>query len=111
MYSYGLPPFEAGGRLTLGQGNGSSWLRRLRRPPHAACGIAGTDGTVRGTSRGRLMRRSTLFAFVPFLLASPVAGAEPVQVPVFEAGKGGYHTYRIPSVIVTPKGTLLAFCE
>ncbi|MGA1606806.1 MAG: sialidase family protein [Planctomycetota bacterium] len=27
------------------------------------------------------------------------------------SGKGGYHTYRIPALIVTPKGTLLAFCE
>lgn len=30
---------------------------------------------------------------------------------VYVAGTGGYHTYRIPSLIVTPKGTLLAFCE
>jgi sialidase-1 len=27
------------------------------------------------------------------------------------SGKGGYHTYRIPALVVTPKGTLLAFCE
>ena len=26
-------------------------------------------------------------------------------------GQGGYHTYRIPSLIVTTKGTVLAFCE
>jgi sialidase-1 len=30
---------------------------------------------------------------------------------VFTSGTGGYHTYRIPSLLVTPKGTLLAFCE
>ncbi len=30
---------------------------------------------------------------------------------VFTNGAGGYHTYRIPSLLVTPKGTLLAFCE
>jgi sialidase-1 len=30
---------------------------------------------------------------------------------IFKAGEGGYHTYRIPSVIVTLKGTVLAFCE
>jgi sialidase-1 len=30
---------------------------------------------------------------------------------VFTNGVGGYHTYRIPSLLITPKGTLLAFCE
>lgn len=30
---------------------------------------------------------------------------------VFESGVGGYHTYRIPAVIATQQGTLLAFCE
>jgi sialidase-1 len=33
------------------------------------------------------------------------------QTELFQAGEGGYHTYRIPSLIVTVKGTLLAFCE
>ena len=30
---------------------------------------------------------------------------------VFAAGQGGYHTYRIPALIVTSNQTLLAFCE
>src|SRR6185436_16717863 len=30
---------------------------------------------------------------------------------VFVSGQDGYHTFRIPSAIVTPKGTALAFCE
>ena len=35
----------------------------------------------------------------------------PPQVDVFKSGEGGYHTYRIPAIVVTKKGTLLAFCE
>jgi len=38
-------------------------------------------------------------------------GAPPLEVDLFHAGEGGYHTYRIPALLVTPKGTLLAFCE
>ena len=30
---------------------------------------------------------------------------------VFVRGVDGYHTYRIPAIVVTRKGTLLAFCE
>jgi len=33
------------------------------------------------------------------------------QTPVFVAGQDGYHTYRIPALLPTTKGTLLAFCE
>ncbi len=44
-------------------------------------------------------------------LAIAFATSAPEQVDVFVAGTGGYHTYRIPSVIRTRRGTLLAFCE
>ena len=33
------------------------------------------------------------------------------QTDVFVSGRDGYHTYRIPALSVTKKGTLLAFCE
>jgi sialidase-1 len=39
------------------------------------------------------------------------AAPEPSQVEVFRSGEDGYHTYRIPALIVSKKGTLLAFCE
>ena len=35
----------------------------------------------------------------------------PHYVEVYVAGEGGFHTFRIPSVIATPSGTLLAFAE
>jgi sialidase-1 len=46
---------------------------------------------------------------VVLALAMPPLRAEPVDV--FVAGKDGYFAYRIPSLIATPRGTLLAFCE
>lgn len=42
--------------------------------------------------------------------ARPQAGA-PRETALFKAGEGGYHTYRIPALIATPRGTVLAFCE
>jgi len=35
----------------------------------------------------------------------------PELIDVFVAGDGGYHTYRIPSAILAPNDTLLAFAE
>ena len=49
------------------------------------------------------------FALAFNLPAAPLD--EFVQTDVFVSGEEGYNTYRIPSLIVTPKGTLLAFCE
>jgi sialidase-1 len=33
------------------------------------------------------------------------------QADVFSAGTDGYHTYRIPALVVSKKGSVLAFCE
>jgi sialidase-1 len=41
-------------------------------------------------------------------LATPAA---PAFSNIFISGTDGYHTYRIPALLVTKKGTLLAFCE
>jgi len=48
-------------------------------------------------------------AVVGFCL--PLAAAEPRKLDLWEAGKSGYEVYRIPGLVVTPKGTLLAYCE
>ena len=43
----------------------------------------------------------------------PGIAAEPLfeKVDLFEAGKDGYVLYRIPGIVVTKKGTVLAYCE
>src|SRR5690606_29223982 len=47
--------------------------------------------------------------------ASAVPTTRPVgdlpQEPLFVSGQGGYHTYRIPSLLVTKSGAVLAFAE
>jgi sialidase-1 len=35
----------------------------------------------------------------------------PFQTPVYKQGDGGYHTFKIPTMITAPNGTILAFAE
>lgn len=44
-------------------------------------------------------------------LTSLITAAEPDKVDVFGAGSEGYPIYRIPTLVVTGKGTLIAVCE
>ncbi|MHC4994068.1 MAG: sialidase family protein [Planctomycetota bacterium] len=44
-------------------------------------------------------------------MAAPSLAAGFEQQALFTSGQEGYHTFRIPSIITTPKGTTLAFCE
>src|SRR5579862_1390820 len=48
---------------------------------------------------------------IGWLLCLTAWGGSLTETEIFRAGEGGYHTYRIPAMIVTSKGTLLAFCE
>jgi sialidase-1 len=57
----------------------------------------------------RLVNRRTFLS-----LASPASAAAPADIEeksVWKAGDAGYHTYRIPALLPTRRGTLLAFCE
>jgi len=53
------------------------------------------------------------FLFVSALVLpdQSASSQQPQQTDVFIFGTNGYHTYRIPSLLVTKNGTLLAFCE
>jgi sialidase-1 len=53
-----------------------------------------------------------LFAILIACLTGPTLfAAEPVKIDLFEAGAGGYETYRSPGVVATKKGTVLVYCE
>ena len=32
-------------------------------------------------------------------------------IDLFSSGEGGYNSYRIPAIFVSPGGTVLVFCE
>jgi len=51
------------------------------------------------------------FAWIVLLIAGFSFSAEPQRQDLFVAGEGGYVQYRIPGIIATGKGTLLAYCE
>lgn len=57
--------------------------------------------------------RSLHRVFFALLLLQPAFAAEPMleKMDLFEAGKDGYALYRIPGIVVTKKGTALAYCE
>ncbi len=59
------------------------------------------------------MKRSALTVLASLLPlgAAIAAPASLEQTALWTAGQEGYHTYRIPSLLVTGKGSVLAFCE
>ena len=69
------------------------------------------------------MRACRLFLSTMWLVAGVALGQEPIDsadatggpgaatVVVWQAGADGYHTYRIPALVVTTQGSVLAFCE
>ena len=55
----------------------------------------------------------TLVAFAAALALPTTVAAEPsiTRQTLFEENEGGYRLYRIPGIVVTAKGTVLAYCE
>ena len=55
----------------------------------------------------------TIMAFAVTRFASTASAAEPSlqKVDLFTANSDGYMLYRIPGIVVTAKGTVLAYCE
>lgn len=49
--------------------------------------------------------------FVLAAFAAPCFAADPEKIDLFHADTGGYKIYRIPGIVVTKSGTVLAYCE
>ena len=64
----------------------------------------------RARNRWRIAALAVWAAALP-LAASSAAPAAFERVDLFESGVGGYAYYRIPGMVVTAKGTVLAYCE
>jgi len=66
-------------------------------------------------SPARQLRRAFIGLATILVFASAavgqVAARDPRYTEVYTSGEKGYNTFRIPSVIATPRGTLLAFAE
>ena len=61
-----------------------------------------------------VIQRLVICVFAAFFLAlTPAYGTRPfiTQAAVYHAKDGAYFTHRIPALLTTGKGTLLAFCE
>src|SRR5262249_43969158 len=90
----------------------------LSPPPRSGEGAGGRGRSATSADEERTMRAvPPRLATALCLLFGPcvtgrLRGADaPARTDLFVSGKEGYPTFRIPSLLVTPKGTLLAFCE
>lgn len=59
--------------------------------------------------RSHLLALTSIFA--PLTFTAPAADPFIEKTDLFTAGQGGYAMYHIPGIVVTAKGTVLAWCE
>lgn len=55
--------------------------------------------------------QTLLFSLLAFAFSSTGYGQKVNTAILWTQGTGAYNNYRIPSLIISPKGTVLAFCE
>ena len=73
---------------------------------------ADSDGAVGRVGFRPWRNRMTITGFsLEGNLIEPPTAPPPLFLGDHAGGTGGYHTYRIPALAVTNKGTVLAFCE
>lgn len=58
-----------------------------------------------------ITRRTALVGFAACGFSRPAPKTDVEKIDLFRAGEGNYKLYRIPGIVVTAKGSVLAFCE
>ncbi|UCD50887.1 MAG: exo-alpha-sialidase [Phycisphaerales bacterium] len=94
-------------------------VRLMDNTKGADCGYPGLellpDGTFVTTTYGHWTEGQAPYIVTVRLKLSELdrraAALKPELTDLFVSGTNGYHTYRIPALLTTEKGTLLAFCE
>lgn len=61
--------------------------------------------------RKRRVGQHLVFLMVVLLVGTTSASVQESPIDLWTSGQGGYDTYRIPALVQTTNGTLLAFCE